>query len=365
LPLTRPAEMLYTAESINPRTYRLLLMVGAIALFCTLCIVLLRSGFLQITVSAAALLLGVWSMGLLGLLLVGDNEGLLRSRSLTFIKAVWCNLGIIITALLVPHPIRLLLLVAPLFGVLFTALHLDRSQMLVVSAVTWLSYLAGVGLLLYFGVADIQTELLIGLAFSCMLAIMVVMASEVTALKTAFERRRDSLNSAMEQLAELAMRDELTGLYNRRYIMDVLERQKALADRGHLGFTVCYCDLDHFKRINDQYGHQTGDQALREFAEVARSVVRSVDYVARLGGEEFLLLLSGADAEKAHSVTRRLCERSRSLAVIADDPDFRLTASVGIASYRPGERVEDVIQRADQALYVAKAAGRDRIVIGE
>jgi len=357
--------MLYTFQSVNPRTYRLLLMVGAIALFCMLCLVLLRSGYLQITISAAALLLGVWSVGLLGLLIAGDNEDWLPSRALTFGKAVWCNLGIVTTALLVPDPIRLLLLVAPLFGVLFTALHLDRSQMLVVSAVTWLSYLAGVLLLLHFGVADVRSELLMGLAFTGMLAIMVVMASEVTALKTAFERRRDSLNQAMEQLAELAMRDELTGLYNRRYIMDVLERQKALADRGHVGFTLCYCDLDHFKRINDQHGHQTGDRALRDFAEVTRSVVRSVDYVARLGGEEFLLLLTGADAEAAHAVARRLCERSRALEVIGADPDFRLTASVGIASYRSGERVEDVIHRADQALYAAKAAGRDRIVIGE
>lgn len=343
----------------------MLLVVTAVLGFCGLCLALLQSGLLQTTFSAASLLLGVWAVGLFGLLLADESESWLSGSALTFIRALWCNIGVITTALLVPHPIRLLLLVAPLFGVLYTALHLARHQMLVVAAVTWLCYAAGVLLLHYFGVNAAHDELMMGLAFSGMLVIMVIMASEVTSLRLAFERRRDSLNGAMEQLAELAMRDELTGLYNRRYIMDVLERQKALADRGHVGFTLCYCDIDHFKRINDRFGHQAGDLALQEFAGVAGGVVRSMDYVARLGGEEFLLLLTGADADTAHGVAQRLCERAKALALVAGDPQFRLSASVGIASYRAEERVEDVIQRADRALYAAKAAGRDRIVIGE
>jgi len=132
-----------------------------------------------------------------------------------------------------------------------------------------------------------------------------------------------------------------------------------------VGFALCYCDLDHFKRINDRHGHHAGDQVLKDFAEVALSVVRSVDYVARLGGEEFLLVLVGADADTAQGVAERLCARSKFLALIPDEPQLRLTVSVGIATFRRGERVEDVIQRADQALYAAKSAGRDRIVIGD
>jgi diguanylate cyclase (GGDEF)-like protein len=146
--------------------------------------------------------------------------------------------------------------------------------------------------------------------------------------------------------------------------MDVLGRQKALADRGHLSFTLCYCDLDHFKRINDRYGHQTGDRVLREFAGVAASVVRSVDFVARLGGEEFLLVLVGADEARAERVAERLCGRTRALAMIPEDPDYRQTVSVGLAAFRPEERIEDVIRRADRALYSAKSQGRDQIVRG-
>jgi diguanylate cyclase (GGDEF)-like protein len=235
---------------------------------------------------------------------------------------------------------------------------------LVVSAITWTAYAIGALGLAVFDPSNLRFESLVLLAFSCMLGAMTVMSAEVTALRHAFDRRRDRLNEAMQQLADLAMRDELTGLYNRRYIMDVLSRQKALADRGHLSFTLCYCDLDHFKRINDRYGHQLGDQVLVDFARVTESVVRSVDFVARLGGEEFLLVLVGADEQTAGRVARRLCERTRMMAVIPEDPDFRLTVSVGVAGFRRGERVEDVIQRADRALYEAKSQGRDRIVLG-
>jgi diguanylate cyclase len=236
--------------------------------------------------------------------------------------------------------------------------------MVSIALITWLAYLFGGVVLVMLRAADPEFEALLALAFTCMLAAMTVMATEVTALRVAFERRRQRLNEAMEQLADLAMRDELTGLYNRRYIMDVLMRQKALADRGHMSFTLCYCDLDHFKQINDRFGHQAGDHALAEFARVAEGVVRSVDFVARLGGEEFLLVLVGADDQTASRVARRLCDRTRFLEVVEQAPDFRLTVSVGVASFRRGERIEDVIQRADRALYQAKSQGRDQIVLG-
>jgi diguanylate cyclase (GGDEF)-like protein len=336
-----------------------------VALYAVICLGLVQYGYLRVTAPAFNFLLGVWAVGLLGLLLADETTGRFDPGNLTLTKAVWCNVGVVATALLVPHPVRLLLLVVPLFGILYTALHLQRQQMFMVSAVTLFSYLLGASLISRLGSANFQFEVFLALAFTAMVVAMAFMAAEVTALRAAFARRRDALNAAMERLADLAMRDELTGLYNRRYIMEVLARQKALADRGHIGFTLCYCDLDHFKQINDRYGHQMGDKVLMDFARVAQSVVRSADFVARLGGEEFLLVLVGTDVHTAKGVAFRLCERTKFLAVIPDDPDFRTTVSVGIAGFSAGERVEDVIQRADRALYSAKSAGRDRIILGE
>jgi len=346
------------------RMNRILLVICGLAIYALFCLGLARHGYLQVTESAFALLLGVWLVGFVALMFADETRGRFDTGTLTFSKALWCNIGVVVTAALVPHVLRLLLLVVPLFGVLYSALHLNRTPMLIIGLITWVAYLISSASLVLLHSADLEFEALLGLAFSCMLGAMIAMASEVTALRVAFERRRERLNEAMEQLADLAMRDELTGLYNRRYIMDVLARHKALADRGHMSFTLCYCDLDHFKQINDRYGHQTGDEVLINFARVAQGVVRSVDFVARLGGEEFLLVLVGADEETAQRVAGRLCDRTRSQPLVPDDPDFGLTVSIGVASFRRGERVEDVIQRADRALYDAKSQGRDQIVLG-
>ncbi|MCZ6854519.1 MAG: GGDEF domain-containing protein [Gammaproteobacteria bacterium] len=365
IPVTRGVPVSLSASwPINQRHGRIAVIMLGVAVYTIFCLSLVRYGYLQAETPAFSLLMGIWIAGLLVLLLAdGSRHGRFDASALTLTKAVWCNLGVVITALLVPHPVRLLFLVVPLFGILYTALHLDRRQMIFVSLVTWLTYLAGNLLLIRYGDTDLAFEALIASAFTVTLGCMVYMAGEVTALRSAFDRRRDRLNEANVQLAELAMRDELTGLYNRRYIMEVLKRQKALADRGHVGFTLCYCDLDHFKRVNDRFGHPRGDKVLHDFADLAAGAVRSVDFVARIGGEEFLLVLVGADTNVAANVTQRLREHTREMCVVPEDADFRITVSIGIATFRTAERIEDVIQRADQALFRAKSEGRDGIIV--
>ena len=310
------------------------------------------------------MLLGAWVLGLAVLAVLDHPVGRFGGGGITMLKAIWLNLGVVASSLFVRADLRLLLLSVPLFGVLYAALHLTRRQVAVVTGVTWLGYLMGSLALLGNHGMPLPGEGRLMVAFSVMLVAMFFMASEVTALRRAFERRRHRLDAAMQKLADLAMRDDLTGLYNRRYIMEVLTRQKAMADRGHVGFTLCYCDLDHFKRVNDRFGHQRGDDMLREFGRLLGSVVRSVDYAARFGGEEFLLVLVDADAEEAVRVAGRLGERTRELEVDLLHPDFRLSVSVGVAEFQPGETIENVIQRADQALYQAKASGRDLVVVG-
>jgi diguanylate cyclase len=309
-------------------------------------------------------LLTAWVLGLGVMLALDEPAGRFSAGGMTLLKALWLNLGVVVSSLFVAPDYRLLLLTVPLFGVLYAALHLSRREVATVTGVTWLAYVLGTLTLLSGTDQQFAAEGRLVLAFTLMLIAMYFMANEVTALRRAFDRRRQRLDAAMQKLADMAMRDELTGLFNRRYITEVLARQKALADRGHVGFTLCYCDLDYFKRVNDRFGHQCGDDVLRAFADLADQVVRSVDFVARFGGEEFLLVLVDADAEEAGRVARRLAERTRTLGVDPDHPDYRLSVSVGIAEFEPGESIEDLIQRADRALYRAKSAGRDLVVVG-
>jgi diguanylate cyclase len=351
------------SERFTVKPTRTALLLAAIAGYGVVCALLAQP--LQSGLGDAGLyaLLVAWVVGF-GVLLVVDRPGdRFGAGTLTLFKALWVNLGVVISALFVAPDERLLLLTVALFGVLYAALHLNRRLVAAVAIVTWLGYLVGALVVLGNAGGDSGSETRLMAAFTVMLLVMFFMASEVTALRKAFERRRLRLDVAMRKLSDLAMRDDLTGLFNRRYIMEVLSRQKALADRGHVGFTLCYCDLDHFKRVNDRFGHQRGDELLKEFGTLAGQVVRAVDFVARFGGEEFLLVLVDADAEEARRVATRLGDRTRGLRVDNGDGGWQLTVSVGIAEFRPGESVEDVIQRADRALYQAKTSGRDQIVV--
>jgi diguanylate cyclase (GGDEF)-like protein len=326
---------------------------------------LLRSGQLHVSESAFQLLIPVWVAGFV--LLMFKPFGLQRVEEghIVLARSIWCNVGAVALAVLVPHTLRLLLLVVPLFSVLYASVHLVGRQVVLVVLATAAVYCLAVLYLLTSNRVDAEFEVLCGLAFALLLGGALLLAAEMQNLRDGLLARNRGLRDAMERLHDMALKDELTGLHNRRSILDVLNRQKALADRGQQAFTLCYCDLDHFKVVNDRYGHAVGDVALRQFAELADAVVRNVDYAARFGGEEFLLVLVDADEDTAYRVSQRLAERTREMWVPGTDPGSVMTVSVGIARYRSGEQVDGVLSRADRALYAAKRAGRDCVQIAE
>jgi diguanylate cyclase (GGDEF)-like protein len=186
----------------------------------------------------------------------------------------------------------------------------------------------------------------------------------------ASERRAIDGRRQLEQLVEertrdlqlLATTDALTGTLNRRRFFEVAEEERERSERDGHCFTLGMLDLDHFKVVNDRYGHAVGDEALRRAAEAIRRVVRRQDAVGRYGGEEFGLLFPDTHLDEA----QRVCERIRveigrvNLRVGADD--ILLRVSEGVAEWRSGESVDATLQRADAALYRAKEEGRNRVV---
>ncbi|MGB1222439.1 MAG: GGDEF domain-containing protein, partial [Alcanivoracaceae bacterium] len=159
-----------------------------------------------------------------------------------------------------------------------------------------------------------------------------------------------------------SVRDPLTGLFNRRHIMDILSQQQALADSGDYHFSLCYLDLDHFKNINDTYGHGVGDEVLRRFARLVHDSLREADYTGRLGGEEFVLVLSQTELGEAAYVCERLRASLEKTGFHDLNEALDVTVSVGVAQYRPGERIDETLARADTCLYRAKESGRNRVV---
>jgi diguanylate cyclase (GGDEF)-like protein len=158
------------------------------------------------------------------------------------------------------------------------------------------------------------------------------------------------------RLAGLTKLDPLTGLLNRRGYEAVL----AMLGQGPISAVVA--DIDHFKSVNDRHGHDAGDAVLRRVAEVLAASVRRGDSVARAGGEEFVLLLSGASGELAQKIAERARERLSETQVDVGSALVRVTASFGVAEAHAGEPIEQVVHRADAAMYEAKRAGRNRVV---
>ncbi|SEO57905.1 sensor domain-containing diguanylate cyclase [Aquisalimonas asiatica] len=165
-----------------------------------------------------------------------------------------------------------------------------------------------------------------------------------------------------ERLSWQASYDQLTGVLNRWRFQEVLEEGVASAQRDDRVFSVALVDVDHFKGINDRYGHTVGDQVLQEVAAQLQGALRETDSIARWGGEEFALLLAEADEALARQCAQRLCEH---IALLRFGGGLRLTISAGVAVYRAEDGPDELIQRADEALYTAKRTGRNRVVSAE
>lgn len=173
------------------------------------------------------------------------------------------------------------------------------------------------------------------------------------------EMMRD-MNAALK---ESSIRDPLTNLLNRRALMERMKELSLMAEPGQPAFVVAMLDVDHFKRINDRYGHDAGDRALTRLADIMRGAVRESDDVARWGGEEFLVLLPNITLEAGEAVIDRILAGVRGNAIEVDGEQLLLTVSVGMALHRSDESVSTTLTRADRALYLAKQAGRDRVAL--
>jgi two-component system cell cycle response regulator len=179
------------------------------------------------------------------------------------------------------------------------------------------------------------------------------------------KRYQDRLRSNLQESMTLAVTDSLTGLHNRRYFASHADNAVAEARDGGKPVAVCVLDIDHFKSVNDTHGHGVGDEVLRQFAERITHSVRGVDLAARFGGEEFVVLLPDTDLAVAVRVAERLrrCIASEPMSVSTENGKIEITCSIGVTACIPGETAQDMLKRADDALYAAKHQGRNVVVV--
>jgi diguanylate cyclase (GGDEF)-like protein len=173
----------------------------------------------------------------------------------------------------------------------------------------------------------------------------------------------NKLSEYERRLLVQSMTDSLTGLLNRRSFMDLSSKEETRARRHGDPFSVLMLDIDHFKKINDTYGHPVGDLAIKALAAVCSNALRPHDILARYGGEEFVLTLPHTPADGAATVAERIREQVQKLEVPSEQGMVRFTVSIGVSTYASGEAFDQIVERADKALYVSKQSGRNRVTV--
>lgn len=170
------------------------------------------------------------------------------------------------------------------------------------------------------------------------------------------------LRSAEQKLVNMAIRDFLTGLLNRREGFRRIDSEISRANRRGEPLSAIMTDVDHFKKVNDNYGHLTGDIVLQSVAKMLEKTVRDYDILCRYGGEEFLIVTPMTNGEQAQGLAERIRKLAEEMVIpVEGQPDLKFTLSLGVSEFKPGEKIEVLISRADQALYEAKNSGRNKV----
>jgi diguanylate cyclase len=245
----------------------------------------------------------------------------------------------------------------------FGCFKLSTRQLLWLSLLTVIAYAATLPLIKQVEGPgfNLPIELSLWLTFSLFLPSLSLLAGNISRMRSQLATNNASLQAALHKVTELATLDELTGAYNRRYLMNMLEYAKGRSDRDGGSFCLCLIDLDFFKQLNDACGHLAGDAVLKGVSDTFNRMLRSTDIFARYGGDEFILMLPQTSLETAQLCTARIRRELGTLRVEGVPDDFRITISIGIAQYRIPENISSLLERADSALYQAKNGGRDRV----
>jgi diguanylate cyclase len=295
--------------------------------------------------------------------------------SLTLPQMVVATAWVMLLTALAPR-VRGILLLLYVVVFLFGVFRLRRREYLALTGLVLVSY--GFVVLRDVYVHDAWTPLSIeALQYVVLAAALIWLAffgSYVGKLRETVSRRNSELASALRKNRELAIHDDLTGTFNRRHIIHILEQEQLRAQRSGRVFCVCLMDLDHFKDVNDRHGHLAGDDVLRQFAERVMAEVRYLDRVGRdgvdgagdeqfgrYGGEEFLLVLPETGLEGARVCVERIRQKVADAIFRAGGASVRITVSCGLTAYQLGEDMRATLARADQGLYRAKDRGRNRV----
>jgi len=261
------------------------------------------------------------------------------------------------------HESRGVLLLIYIIILLFGIFRLDTRGFLYISIFTLLTYGIDIAMLHLFrpmGV-NFHMEYLQWGVLALVLVAFSIIGGYISSLRQNLSISKSEQAKSIEIIREMAIRDELTGLYNRRHVLELLEYEKNRSSRGGGLFCLAMLDIDHFKNVNDTHGHLTGDTVLRAVATMINKTLRNTEFCGRYGGEEFLIVLAQTDIKGALIGAERVRTNIENILFPDIGSDFKVTVSIGLSEYQIREDIDKIIARADEALYRAKNGGRNRV----
>ncbi|MBS0014419.1 MAG: GGDEF domain-containing protein [Desulfobacterales bacterium] len=258
---------------------------------------------------------------------------------------------------------RAIFMLVLLLAVLYGILELDTRGFLM--ACLWILSLYVLLIMVLWAkkpeVLDPSLEWIQIITFALVLFSMSVIGGYISSLREKLRSRNQELRSAIEKIDKLVNIDSLTGVSNRRRLFEVLTQETNRCSRGETPFSICLLDIDHFKQVNDAYGHLAGDEILCTIAGSISQDIRNIDAFGRYGGEEFLLILAQTPLCGAVVKAEKVRSQVAGLRFTEISKEIVVTVSIGAAQYRPAEDIDTTLLRADQALYAAKENGRNRV----
>ena len=361
--LSGPGALLSRDESQALRMRRYLMAAGTSLL---LCVTLLTLAFLERLPWEVAIRGTLGVLALVVLFYVLFRTGLNLRFSDPSLTTEQLGAALLLIAYLMTHagPARSSLVLFYPVAMLFGVLRLNGRRLMTLALLALAAHGTMLALLM---ARQPQLDRAALLSEFAVLAVVLpwfaAMGGYVNRLRTRLSDSHRDLKRAFDRIEQLAVRDALTGAYNRRFLMDCLAGERSRAARLGTSFSVCLLDVDHFKALNDQLGHAAGDAVLKELPALAAPGLRSIDVYGRFGGEEFLIVLPGTGLEGA----RAAAERVRHAIEAARFPGLgerSVTVTIGVAEHGKGEEIAALLARADRALYAGKASGRNRVVTG-
>ncbi len=362
--LQRGSDLLLGAQTQQRRATAMTALAAAMMVCCSLVMRMLVSGS-GVNTQAVLCWAALAPIGLLAALVLVRSGWSKRfaDPSLSLFQMLWA-LNFNAVAYVIAGPARAVVLPVLVIIMMFGIFSRDRRQTLFLMFYAMVLYTMAI--LVTASMDSPQPALAVVVAHLTVVLLSLLagtmMCLQVQTIRSRMRNQKHELQGALEQIRQMAMRDHLTGLINRRQMSELMGLELRRCQRSGRPMLLAQLDIDHFKAINDTHGHSVGDLALQAFAHTALAHLRGSDVLARWGGEEFVLLLCDTEPEAATELLERVRSAVQAHTLPHGEHSIRMTVSIGWAQHQHGESLDETLQRADQALYEAKRGGRNRVV---